>query len=410
MDASSQWTGLDAGRLARIGDYLQREHIDSGRLAGCQVAVARHGHVAYAKSFGLMDRERGKPVAEDAIWRIYSMTKPITSVALMTLYERGLFQLDDPVAKLVPAWRGQRVWVSGIDADDLVTEPAQRPVSFRDLLRHTSGLTYGGLLGPYAELPVDAFYKAERVSGRHGAESMTAFLEKLGRIPLAFQPGSAWLYSLSTDACGALVEMISGRPFAQYLQEEILDPLGMVDTAFHVAPEKLGRLAANYRQQPDGRSILEDDPAASPYAREPGFKSGGGGLVSTTADYLRFCDMLRRGGELDGARILGPRTVELMRLNHLPGGADVAQMAYSGDVVEVQPGVGFGLGFATSLGAVESGGLGAADYYWGGAASTIFWVDPKEDLSVVFMTQLMPCEMIDIRGPLKSLVYSAIVD
>jgi CubicO group peptidase (beta-lactamase class C family) len=314
----------------------------------------------------------------------------------MMLYERGLFQLDDAVARFVPSWRAQQVWVSGIDASDLVTEPAQRPVTFRDLLRHTSGLTYGGLLGPYAELPVDAFYKAAGVRGRHGTESMEEFLDKLGRVPLAFQPGSAWLYSLSTDACGALVELISGRPFTEFLRDEIFEPLGMADTGFHVPADKLPRLAANYRQQPDGPSTLEDDPAASPYAREPDFKSGGGGLVSTTADYLRFCEMLR--------------TVELMHMNHLTGGADIAQLAYSGDVVEVQPGVGFGLGFATSLGAVQSGGLGAHDYYWGGAASTLFWVDPKEDLSVVFMTQLMPCEMVDFRGPLKNLVYSAIVD
>lgn len=409
MDASSQWTGLDPQRLARIGEHIEREHIASGRLAGCQVAVARHGHVAYARSFGLMDRERARPVAEDAIWRIYSMTKPITSVALMTLFERGHFQLDDPVAKFVPSWRGQRVWVSGL-GEDMVTEAPVRPVTIRDLLRHTSGLSYGGLLGPYAELPTDVLYKAQNIRGRDSTDSMESFLDKLGRLPLAFQPGGAWLYSLSTDACGALVEVISGRPFAHYLQQEIFDPLGMVDAAFHVPPEKLDRLAANYRQQPGGGFALEDDPAASAFAHAPAFKSGGGGLVGTTADYLRFCEMLRRGGELDGARILGPRTVELMHMNHLPGGADVSQLAYSADVVEVQPGVGFGLGFATSLGAVESGGLGACDYYWGGAASTLFWVDPKEDLSVVFMTQLMPSEVIDFRGPLKSLVYSAIVD
>jgi len=410
MDASSQWTGLDRDRLERIGDHLQREQVDSGRLAGCQIAVARHGHIAYARSFGLMDRERGKAVAEDTIWRIYSMTKPITSVALMTLYERGGFQLDDPVAKFVPSWRDQRVWVSGVEPQDLVTEPARRPVTVRDLLRHTSGLTYGGLLGPDDELPVDAFYKAAGVRGRHGTESMTEFLDKLGRMPLAYQPGSAWRYSLSTDACGALVEVISGRPFADFLKEEIFVPLGMADTGFHVPAEKLPRLAANYRQQPDSPSSLEDDPAASAFARAPGFKSGGGGLVGTTADYLRFCEMLRRGGELDGARILGPRTVELMRCNHMPAGAEIAQISYSGDIVEMQPGVGFGLGFAMSLGTVESGGLGACDYYWAGAASTLFWVDPKEDLSVVFMTQLIPCELIDFRGPLKNLVYSAIVD
>jgi CubicO group peptidase (beta-lactamase class C family) len=407
MDARPQWTGLDASRLARIGEHLERDYIEPGRLAGCQIAIARHGHLAYARSFGLMDRERGTPVREDAIWRVYSMTKPITSVALMMLYERGLFQLDDPVARFVPAWRGQRVWVSGRGAE-MVTEPAQRPATIRDLLRHTAGLTYGGL-GPGA-LPVDALYKAEKVHRPGSTDSMATFLEKLGRIPLAYQPGTAWMYSLATDACGALVEVISGRPFADFLREEIFEPLGMIDTAFQVPADKLGRLAANYRQAPGRPPSLEDDPAASRYAREPGFKSGGGGLVSTTADYLRFCEMLRRGGELDGARILGPRTVELMHMNHLPGGAEAARIAHPGDVVGVAPGTGFGLGFATTLDPVRSGGLGACDYYWGGAASTLFWVDPKEDLAVVFMTQLLPSETIDIRGPLKNLVYSAIVD
>jgi CubicO group peptidase (beta-lactamase class C family) len=409
MDARAQWTGLDKRRLERIGEHLEREFVASGVLAGCQVAVARHGHVAYARSFGLMDRERAKPVRDDAIWRIYSMTKPITSVALMMLYERGAFQLDEPVARYVPSWRDHRVWVSGL-GDEMVTERPERLVTFRDLLRHTSGLTYGGRLGDYCALPIDACYEEAAIREPGSSDSMATFLEKLGRVPLAYQPGSAWLYSLATDACGALVEVISGRPFADFLRDEIFEPLGMVDTGFHVPADKLDRFAANYRQEPDGGLTLADDPVSGAYAREPGFKSGGGGLVATTADYLRFCEMLRRGGELDGARILGPRTVELMRLNHLPGGRDVLQLAYSADVREVQAGVGFGLGFAMSLDAVRSGGLSACDYYWGGAAMTLFWIDPKEDLSVVFMTQLMPSTDIDIRGPLKSLVYSAIVE
>jgi len=408
MDARSEWTGLDAGRLARIGEHIERAYVDTGRLAGCQIAVARHGHVAYARSFGRMDRERARPVAEDTLWRIFSMTKPITSVALMMLYERGLFQLDEPVARYAPSWGAPRVWVSGL-GEEMVTERAHRPVSFRDLLSHTAGFTYGGAMGPDAELPIDAAYAAEDVRVFGGADSMEGLLAKLGRLPLAFQPGSAWLYSLATDACGALVEVISGRPFADFLREEIFAPLGMVDTGFQVPPAAPARLAAAYRAEADGLS-LTDDPATSGYLREPAFKSGGAGLVGTTADYLRFCEMLRRGGELDGARILGPRTLEMMHMNHLPGGVDLSKAALSADVTEVRPGIGFGLGFAVNLGQVQSGGPGVGDYDWGGAASTLFWVDPKEDLSVVFMTQLAPSGVIDFRGALKSLVYSAIVD
>jgi len=409
MDAGTQWTGLDPGRLGRIGDYVQRQWIDPGRIAGCQVAVVRHGHVAYAGAFGQMDLERGALVRDDTIWRIYSMTKPITSVALMMVWERGLFQLDEPVARFAPSWSGHRVWVSGVD-EDMVTQPPRRLVSFRDLLRHTAGLTYGGGLGPDAELPIDKVYKALGLRLQGSTDSMGLFLDKLGRVPLAYQPGEAWLYSLATDACGALVEVISGRPLADFLREEIFEPLGMRDTAFEVPADKLDRFAANYRPAPARGLELFDAPRSSAFAREPGFKSGGGGLVGTSADYLRFCEMLRRGGELDGARILGPRTVEMMRLNHLPGGADLGRCALSADVVEIQPGIGFGLGFAVGLGQVESGGPSAGDFYWGGAASTLFWVDPREDLSVVFMTQLFPSGVLDIRGPLKSLVYSAIVD
>ena len=408
MDGRSRWTGLDPGRLARIGEHL-RQYVDAGRLAGCQIGIARHGHLAYTRSLGLMDRERGKAVGDDTIWRIYSMTKPVTSVALMMLYEQGRFQLDEPVAGFVPSWAGQRVWVSGL-GDEMRTEPPQRPVSFRDLLRHTAGLTYGGLLGDYAELPVDDAYRALNIRASGSTDSASAFLDKLARVPLAYQPGTAWLYSLATDACGALVEVISGRPLADFLRTEIFEPLGMADTGFHVPPEKHDRLSASYRASDDGGLELLDAPQTSPFAAERAFKSGGAGLVSTTADYLRFCEMLRRGGELDGARILGPRTLEMMHMNHLPGGSDLARAAMSADVIEVQPGVGFGLGFAVGLGQVASGTFGCGDYYWGGSASTLFWVDPREDLSVVFMTQLTPSGVIDFRAPLKSLVYSAIVD
>jgi CubicO group peptidase (beta-lactamase class C family) len=410
MDAQSQWTGLDAGRLERIGEHLERNYIGNGKLVGCQVTIARHGHIAYARSFGLMDRERAKPMADDTIFRIYSMTKPIVSVALMSLYEQGHFQLNDAVHRYVPSWRNHQVWTSG-EGDTMQTEPAHRPISFRDVLSHTAGLTYGGgLPGVGVQHPIDRIYQGLKIRSFDGRDTMMEFLDKLGQVPLRFQPGTAWMYSLATDVCGALVEVISGKPLAQYLEETIFRPLGMKDTAFQVAPEKADRLAANYQRMPDKSLKLIDDPAASNFLKEPGFKSGGGGLTGTSADYLRFCEMLRRGGELDGQRVLGPRTIELMHMNHLPGGKDLTQLALGTFSETANEGVGFGLGFASTLGQVATGTLGAGDYYWGGAASTIFWVDPKEDLSVVFMTQLMPSGTFNFRGQLKSIIYSAIID
>src|SRR5215211_1953160 len=350
--------GLDTSRLERITEHLEENFIRPGKIVGCQTLVARHGQVAHFSSLGEMDRERGTPMREDTIFRIYSMTKPITSVALMTLYERGLFQLNDPVSRVLPEWRDQRVWVSG-EGEQMVTRAPERPVTFRHVLSHTAGLTYGGGL-----------------------------------------PGVG----------GALVERLSGRRFDEYLREAIFEPLGMVDTAFSVAPEKVDRFAANYQRRPDKTLVLVDDPQSSTYLREPTFFSGGGGLTGTTADYLRFCEMLRRGGELDGARVLGPRTIKLMTKNHLAGGRDLTQMALGAFSETANEGVGFGLGFAMTLSDVEAGGLGEGDYYWGGAASTIFWVDPREDMVAIFMTQLMPSGSFNFRGQLKSIIYSSIVE
>jgi CubicO group peptidase (beta-lactamase class C family) len=410
MDAKSQWTGLDATRLERISDHIERNYIGPQKIAGCQIAVARHGHAAYNKTFGSMDLERAKPMRDDAIFRIYSMTKPITSVALMTLYEKGYFQLNDPVSRYVPSWKNHRVWTSG-EGDTITTEPARRPVSFRDVLSHTAGFTYGGgLPGVGLQHPIDQIYRDLKVRTLGGRDSAAEFLDKLGQVPLRYQPGEQWMYSLATDVCGALVEVISGKPFDQYLQDEIFGPLGMVDTAFSVAADKLDRFTANYQRGPDKKLKLIDDPATSDFAKPAGFKSGGGGLTGTTADYMRFCEMLRRGGELDGHRVLGPRTLEMMHMNHLKGGQDLTQIALGTFSETSNEGVGFGLGFASTIGVVETGALGVGDYYWGGAASTIFFVDPKEDLTMVFMTQLMPSGTFNFRGQLKSLIYSAIID
>ena len=258
--------------------------------------------------------------------------------------------------------------------------------------------------------PVDALYRAAQIRSAGVAVTMAEFMDRLSHVPLRFQPGTAYMYSLATDACGALVEQISGVPFAQYLQRHILDPLAMFDTSFEVIPDKAHRFAANYTRNADKTTTLADDPVTSAFTRAPSFVSGGGGLTGTVADYSRFCEMLRRRGELDGERIIGPRTLDLMTMNHLPGGQDlasldVALLALSGSV-----GVGFGLGFASTIDQIAAGSLSRGDFYWGGAASTVFWVDPVEDLWVVFMTQLMPSATFDFRGQLRSLVYSAITD
>jgi CubicO group peptidase (beta-lactamase class C family) len=403
IDTSAKRAGFSRKRLERITDHLMRNYVEPGKIPGCQVAVSRHGHLAYYRSLGLMDRERERPMRDDAIFRIYSMTKPITSVALMQLYERGLFQLNDPVWRFIPSWRNQQVYVAG-DGDTLETRRPEQPVTMRHVLMHMAGLSYGA-----GNHPVDRQYRAQEVTRTQG-ETLAGFVEKLSRVPLHFDPGTRWMYSYATDVCGALVEVLSGMPLDRYFEQHVFAPLGMKDTAFSVPKNKLGRFAANYQRQLDKSLKLIDDPKASTYATPPTFLSGGGGLTGTTADYLRFCEMLRQGGQFDGERIIGSRTLRLMTANHLPGGGDLASLAVGAFSETAYEGVGFGLGFAMSLSEVGTGALGAGDYYWGGAASTIFWVDPNEDLAVVFMTQLMPSATFNFRGQLKNIVYSSIED
>jgi len=408
-DTSPSRVGFDAARLERITAHLNKNYIDSGKIAGCQTLVARRGHVVYFKSLGRLDRERDKAMRDDAIFRIYSMTKPVTSVALMQLYEQGAFQLNDPVHRVIPEWRNLKEYVSGEGAT-METRPVQQPMTFRHLLTHTSGLTYGG--GPAmltTNHPVDAMYGTLGI--RRGAEyTLETFVQKLAQAPLRYTPGTRWMYSYATDVCGYLVEALSGKRFDRYLQENIFDPLKMSDTSFTVAAEKLDRFAANYERGADKSLKLLDDPLNSTYAKTPQFFAGGSGLTSTTADYYRFSEMLRRGGELDGQRILGSRTLRMMTMNHLPGGADLTKLAIGAFSETTYDGIGFGLGLATTLGEVAAGSFGAGDYFWGGLASTIFWVDPKEDLVVIFMTQFIPSATFNFRGQLKNIIYSAMVD
>jgi len=399
--------GFDPKRLERITEHLARRYIEPQKISGCQTAVVRHGEVGYFSSLGSMDLERGRPVREDTIWRIYSMTKPITGVALMTLYERGHFQLGDPVHRFIPEWNDLKVAERQPDGSTRLVE-AERPMSVRDALMHMTGLGWG-VDGPLVR---DRFLEA-MATVRGGANgTLPTMIENLADKPLVFHPGTRWLYGLSTDVCGRLVEVMSGQRFDDYLRTEIFEPLQMRDTAFSVPDAEIDRFAASYGRRRDKTLKLLDDPERSTYRSQPSYLSGGGGLVSTTEDYVRFCRMLLNGGELDGVRILGRKTVELMTINHLPGGGELAQFALPGGYGETGfDGVGFGLTMAVGLGQVETQSIGSrGDFYWGGAASTIFWVDPAEDLIVTFMTQLMPSGTFNFRGQLRSIVYSAIID
>jgi CubicO group peptidase (beta-lactamase class C family) len=403
MDVDATAAGMDDARLERITEHITRAYMDPGKLAGCQVLVARRGHHAYYRHFGTLVVGDDRPVAHDSIWRIYSMTKPITSVALMSLYERGLFRLTDPVSRFLPEWRDQRVGVVNDDGSLQLVEP-DRPVQMRDLLTHTAGLTYGWDVSH----PVDKLYGEAGIRGTD--VDLEVMVKLLGDLPLKFQPGTSWHYSLATDVCGRLVEVLGDQPFDAFLHEHIFHPLGMVDTGFTVPEGSLDRFTANHARQPDKSLVVTDDPYDSIYGKPRALLSGGGGLVSTIRDYAHFCEMLRRGGELDGKRVLGRETLRFMTRNHLPGGVAIDDIAISALSDVGYAGVGFGLGFATTLDPVVAGVVGSAgDFFWGGAASTIFWVDPAQDLFVIFMVQLTPSGTFDFRSQLKSLVYAAIV-
>jgi CubicO group peptidase (beta-lactamase class C family) len=401
---SPEDVGLSSDRLGRIDELLRRRYVAPGKIAGALTLVARRGKVALLSPLGQMDLKRGKPMRTDTIFRIYSMTKPITSVALMMLHERAAFALGDPVHKWIPEWEHLRVFRYG-RYPQFATEPAARPMTVRDLLTHTSGLSYGIM----ERGGVDDAYRKLGIGDGKGTLADT--VEKLSHLPLDFSPGSRWGYSVATDVLGHLIEVISGKRLDEYFREEIFEPLGMVDTAFTVPADKVARFAANYTRTPDKTLAVYDDPGDSPYTRTKTYLSGGAGLVSTVSDYLRFAEMMRRGGAIDGVRILGPRTIKYMTTNHLPGGADLAGLALGSSFSETRyEGVGFGLGVYVTLDPVRAQvPSSAGEFGWGGMASTAFWVDPAEEMTVIFMTQLLPSTTYDFRGQLKSIVYGAIV-
>lgn len=397
--ADADAAGLDPDRLGRLGTHLRSRYLEPGKIAGAQVAISRGGTLGYFESFGQQDRERALPVADDTIWRLYSMTKPITGVALMALYEHGHFQLDDPIHRWIPEWRDMTVSQSDDDGSVRVV-PADRPPTIRDVLTHTSGIGY-------APENQDLVLGQRNWLADHDLESLS---KTFGDWPLRFQPGTQWLYSHGMDVAARLVEIMSGLPYDQYLRTVIFEPLGMSDTEFWVPEDKVSRFAACYGRNSRKELVLIDDPTQSAYLRKPALFNGGGGLVGTTSDYVRFCQMLANGGELDGHRVLSRHTVALMTANHLPGDGEMADFALPTGYGEVGfTGTGFGLTVAVSKGSAATGVAGSAgDFMWGGAASTTFWVDPAEELAVVFMTQLMPSGTFNFPDQLRALVYGAL--
>ncbi len=395
--------GLSSARLQRIDDHFRRAYIDPGHLAGAVTLVCRRGALVHFSALGQADREAAAPMRTDTLFRIYSMTKPLTSVLFMMLVEEGKVALDDRVDRYIPQWRGIGVH-DRTGTDPMAAAPPSRPMLVVDLLRHTSGLTYGF----QERTPIDAAYRDLGVAVSDRPLGLAAMIDALAGLPLEFSPGDHWNYSVATDVLGHLIGVIEGRPFETVLQDRLLGPLGMADTGFQVRPDQADRFAACYISGPDRRLIVQDEPQSSPFLSPPTFVSGGGGLVSTVADYLRFCRMMLNGGALDGVRYLSPKTVALMTANHLPGGADLTELSVSLFSESNYAGVGFGLGVAVAVDPVRTLLAGTrGEYFWGGAASTYFWIDPVEELIVILMTQLMPTTALPMRRDLRTLVYAA---
>ena len=398
--------GFDAHRLSRIDRHF-RAYVDDGRLAGWQVLVSRGAKVVHLSSYGQRDREAGLAVEPDTIFRIYSMTKPITSVAAMMLFEEGAFELTTPVSRFIPSFEKVRVYVRG-SAQNPLTVPAAEPVRIWHLLTHTAGLTYGF----HHAHAVDEAYRAAGYewSSPDGTD-LAAACDDWARLPLLFEPGSEWNYSVASDVLGRVVEVASGQSLDSFLAERILQPLGMQDTGFSVPEADHGRLAALYAVAPGIPGPIRYDLMGNAALKPPTLLSGGGGLVSTIADYHRFTQLLLGRGEFDGVRLLSPRTIALMASNHLPGGEDLEKVGRPLFAETTFNGVGFGLGFSVLLDPLANKTLGnRGEFAWGGAASTAFWVDPVDQVVAIFMTQLLPSSTHPIRSELRQLVYQALLD
>jgi CubicO group peptidase (beta-lactamase class C family) len=400
--------GFDASRLTRIDHHLDR-YVEAALLPGWQLVIARDGEIAHAATSGLRDVEAGLPVEPDTIWRIYSMTKPIASVAAMTLWEEGAFELKDPIERWLPAFAAARVYRGG-SALNPRTEPLTEPIRMWHLLTHTSGLTYGF----HHAHPVDASYREAGFDWTFPPGlDLAGCCDAWAALPLLFQPGTQWNYGVSTDVLGRVLEVMTGKPLDAVLRERVLDPLGMRETTFAAPGAELGRLAALYSPDPRTGKAARNDPLGVLGTRLPSCLSAGGGLVSTAADYHRFTQMLAGRGVLDGVRVLGPRTLALMTANQLPGHVDLESFGGAGliSAETTYDGVGFGLGFSVVEDPVAARyPASPGEFAWGGAASTAFWVDPVERMTVLLLTQLLPSSTHPLRSQLHGLTHQALID
>ncbi len=410
LEAKPEEVGMSSDRLARLTGLIER-YIDSGRLPGAVTMVARRDRLVHVETYGNMDDEAAKRMRPDAIVRAYSMSKPIASLALMQLYEHALFQLDDPVSAYIPEFANLKVFDGGDPHDFRVREPA-REMTIRDLLTHTSGL-----VDHDEPVPVGEMYAAAQLPEITSTGTLSDMIRMASALPLHCDPGTEWKYGISSDVVGHLVEVVSGQRFDRYLDEHLFQPLEMNDTGFHVPESEVDRLAACYERSDSAGSAsdgakryrLVDAPANSRYTQPTSYPSGAMGIVTSAPDYMKFSRMLANKGALNGERVIGPRTLSLMTANHLPDNRDLAGMGqdYLGDAP--QTGIGFGLGFGVLLDPVKAHVLGSpGEFYWGGAASTAFFVSPDDELAVVLVTQVMPSSSYPIRRELRAAVYQAI--
>jgi len=396
---------FDTSRLERVG-AVGRRYVDDGKIPCSVVQVADRNGPIYTDSHGWADVETGVPITTDSVFRIYSMTKPITSIVLMQLHEEGQLLLEDPVEKFLPEFANPQVMVSGSDLAP-VTRPAARSITIRDILTHCSGLTYGFL----RQGPLDARYREAGLGDFTKADySLSEAMQRLAEQPLLFEPGTSWNYSMSTDVCGAVIEAITGVTLAQAFAERVFDPLSMLETGFSVPSSQADRFTSLYAMMPATGLTRIDNYNQSDYLEAPAFLSGGGGLVSTIGDYQKFASMLLAGGESDGNRLIGRRTLEYMATNHLPGGKLLNELGQSLFSEVAMDGMGFGLGFSVVEDPAANGSMcSPGEFAWGGAASTAFWIDPVEEITAIFMTQLLPSSTYPLRRELRAAVYQAIL-